>query len=75
MKDVGKFYGLWSILWTFGINFGHVVYFVVIWCTFSLFGMLYREKSGNPGPKLTIMHVRKFAQTGHPACQQYKCAW
>jgi hypothetical protein len=34
MKDVGKFYGLWSILWTFGINFGHVVYFVVNWCIF-----------------------------------------
>jgi hypothetical protein len=30
------------ILWTFGIFYGHLVYF-------SHFGMLYQEKSGNPG--------------------------
>jgi hypothetical protein len=34
----------WYILWPFGTLCGHLVYF-------SHFGMLYREKSGNPGLK------------------------
>jgi hypothetical protein len=25
-----------------------LVYFVVIWCIFPVFGMLYQDKSGNP---------------------------
>jgi hypothetical protein len=33
---------IWCILWTFGIFYGHLVYFV-IW-----FIMLHQEKSGNP---------------------------
>jgi hypothetical protein len=35
---------LWTfgLLWIFGILFGNLVYF-------SLFGMLYQEKSGDPG--------------------------
>jgi hypothetical protein len=37
---------VWSILRPFGIFCGHVVYFMVY---FSCFGMLYQEKSGNPG--------------------------
>jgi hypothetical protein len=28
--------------------YGHLVYFTAIWCIFPRFGMLYREKSGNP---------------------------
>jgi hypothetical protein len=46
-KCVGIFYGplvcltaIWYILWSFGIFYGHLVYF-------SRFGMLYEEKSGN----------------------------
>jgi hypothetical protein len=35
------------ILWPFGIFYGHLVYFVVIWYNFPRFGMLYQEKSGN----------------------------
>jgi hypothetical protein len=49
MKDVGKFYGhfvyftaIWYSLWPFGIFCGHLG-------IFSHFGMLYQEKSGNPG--------------------------
>jgi hypothetical protein len=45
MEDVGIFYGhlvyytsIWHILWPFGM-FG----------IFFRFGMLYQEKSGNPG--------------------------
>jgi hypothetical protein len=48
MEYVGNFYdhfvyftAKWSILGTFGT-------FLVIWYNFSRFGMLQREKSGNP---------------------------
>jgi hypothetical protein len=45
-------------LWTFGLFYGQLVYFiaslytyfVVIWFIFLHFGMLYQEKSGNPDP-------------------------
>jgi hypothetical protein len=42
---------IWYILWSFGIFDGHVEYFVGIWyiCGLPVFGMLYQEKSGNPG--------------------------
>jgi hypothetical protein len=50
MEDVGIFYEhlvhftvFCHILWTFGIARGNMVYF-------SRFGILYQEKSGNPGP-------------------------
>jgi hypothetical protein len=58
---------IWYILWSFGIFCGHLVYFVVIWYIlwsfgifychlvhFSCFGMLYKEKSGNPGLKDSV---------------------
>jgi hypothetical protein len=48
IEDVGVFYGqfvyllaIWYIVLPIGTFFGHLVYF-------SRFGMLYREKSGNP---------------------------
>jgi hypothetical protein len=51
MEDVGTFnvnfvhFTVFCyILWTFGIVCGNMVYF-------SSFGILYQEKSGNPGPK------------------------
>jgi hypothetical protein len=43
---------IWYILWPCGIFCGHCVYFMVIWNNFPRFGMLYQEKSGNPGFKL-----------------------
>jgi hypothetical protein len=50
MQNVGIFYGLliyftaiWYILRPLGIFYGYLVYL------FSRFGMLYLEKSGNPG--------------------------
>jgi hypothetical protein len=49
MEDMGVFYGdlvyftaIRYILWTCGIFCGNLVYF-------SHFGMLYQERSGNPG--------------------------
>jgi hypothetical protein len=55
MEDVGVFYGhlvvqftvICYILWTFGIVCGNLVYF-------SRFGILYQEKSGNPGTNRRI---------------------
>jgi hypothetical protein len=38
-----------SILLLLEIFYGHLVYFVVIWYIFARFGILYQEKSGNPG--------------------------
>jgi hypothetical protein len=44
----------WYILWQFGIFYGHLVcfsnlvYFMVIWYIFPIFGMMYKETSGNP---------------------------
>jgi hypothetical protein len=48
MEDVGIFMAILSILRLHGIFYGHLVNFVVIWYIFPRFGMLYREKSGNP---------------------------
>jgi hypothetical protein len=48
MEDVGIFYGRWFFLRSIGIYYVHWVYFVVIWYKFSRFGLLYKEKSGNP---------------------------
>jgi hypothetical protein len=46
----GQIFGL-GILLPFGIFFGHLVYFMVIWNIISHFGKLYQQKSGNPGLK------------------------
>jgi hypothetical protein len=40
----------WYIPWPFGQFYGHLVNFMVIWYTLPSFGVLYQEKSGNPGP-------------------------
>jgi hypothetical protein len=40
-----------SILRPNGIFYTHLVHFVVMWYIFTRFGMLYREKSGNPRRK------------------------
>jgi hypothetical protein len=57
---LGKFWKVlqWTtlvFLWKFlpnlspiGIFYGHLVHSVVFWYIFSRFGMLRREKSGNP---------------------------
>jgi polyferredoxin len=56
------FSAIWSIFLQFGIFYSNLVYFAAIWyilcpfgifvvilVKFSLFGLLYQEKSGNPG--------------------------
>jgi hypothetical protein len=42
------FTGHLAFLRPFGIFYGYLVDYVVIWCIFSHFGRLYLEKSGNP---------------------------
>jgi hypothetical protein len=37
-----------NILRTFEIFYDHLVHFVSIWYIFSVFGIMYHEKSGNP---------------------------
>jgi hypothetical protein len=41
------------------IFYGHLVYFVVIWYIIPRFGILDKEKSGNPGPKIGWGKVRE----------------
>jgi hypothetical protein len=45
-----NFMDISSILLPFGVIYVHLVYFVVILVSFSRFGMLHQEKSGNPVP-------------------------
>jgi hypothetical protein len=39
---------IWYILRRIGKFYGHLVHFVVIWYSPPLFGILYKENSGNP---------------------------
>jgi hypothetical protein len=43
MEDAVILYGL------FGLFYSHLVFFEDLWYIFSRFGVLYQEKSGNPG--------------------------
>jgi hypothetical protein len=60
LDNVNKFYGhldyfadLWDILWQFGT---FCVHLVLIFC----FGVMYREKSGNPG-RCVSLHLTQLA--------------
>jgi hypothetical protein len=57
---------IWPLLLPFGIFCGHLVYFIVIWyiCSkCSRFGMLYREKFGNPGwPIIETLKLKHYNQ-------------
>jgi hypothetical protein len=49
LENVYIFYVHLEYLQTFGIFYDHLVHFVFLWYIFSGFGIMYREKSGNPG--------------------------
>jgi hypothetical protein len=51
MEDVGILIPFLFTFWPNNIFNGHLIHFVVMWYIFPRFGMLYREKSGNPGHK------------------------
>jgi hypothetical protein len=50
MENLGIFYDHLVYFTAIEKIIGRMVYFVVIWCIFPRFGVLYQEKSGNPGP-------------------------
>jgi hypothetical protein len=47
---------IWNILRIFGIFYDHLVHCVFIWYSFSGFGIMQQEKSGNPecGPAFSL---------------------
>jgi hypothetical protein len=53
------FLAIWSILRPFRKCYGLLVYFVVILVHFSRFGVLFKEKSGNPGKDTVQKMVAK----------------
>jgi hypothetical protein len=59
-KVLVYFMDTWSILRYLVIFYGHLVYFVVIYYIFSHFGILYQEKSGNPGMQLLEINLPKI---------------
>jgi hypothetical protein len=58
---------IWSILLPFCIFYDHLIYFVVILVYFPPFGMLYQEKSGNPGFRCSVIRnlSTEYAVTLH----------
>jgi hypothetical protein len=55
---------IWNILLSFGTFYGHFGIFCGLLVCFSHFGMLYQEKSGNPGTKLASkFEIRGFSKT------------
>jgi hypothetical protein len=61
-EDVGIFF--WRLVYFTAISyiFGHLLYYMVIWYIFPRFGMLYQEKSGNPGQGDKTSLWKKIAQ-------------
>jgi hypothetical protein len=57
------FMAIWAILLSFGIFCGHLVYLMVTWYSFSCFGILYQEKSGNPARDSTSTLVTRDSGT------------
>jgi hypothetical protein len=74
MENVGLFYNhlahftaIWNI-------FMAVWYFLVIWYIFFYyFGVLYHEKSGNPGWKLLFSSVSIFVSKSHQPRRSAVC--
>jgi hypothetical protein len=48
-KIMLDFIAIWNIVPRFEIFYDHLVHFVFIWYIFSGLGIMYLEKSGNPG--------------------------
>jgi hypothetical protein len=72
MENLGIFYdhlvyftAIGNILWPFGTFCGHLVYF-------SPFGILYQEKSGNPG-MINDLRCRRRCHPPHVAFVSKEC--
>jgi hypothetical protein len=48
LKNVDIFKAIWNVLQIYGIFYDLLVNFVFLWYTFSCFGIMHEEKSGNP---------------------------
>jgi hypothetical protein len=59
MEEVGVFRAILSISRPKSRFYGQLVEFVVLWYIFTRYGMLYREKSGNPD--FEIKNCQSFA--------------
>jgi hypothetical protein len=70
-KILAYFINIWSLLRPLEIFYGHLVYFVVIRYIFPRFGILYQEKSGNPGRKSDpAKSTRRFFEKTRNTCFQ-----
>jgi hypothetical protein len=56
LENVDIFYGHLEYLRNFWIFYDHWVHFVIIWYIFFGFGIMYQEKSGNPGCEARKKH-------------------
>jgi hypothetical protein len=60
MEDFGTFYVILVYFMAICYIYVHLLYFLVIWHISPHFGILYQEKSGNPGRgRLTKQHRQK----------------
>jgi hypothetical protein len=56
MVGAGLYMFVWSILWPFDTFCGHLNGYLVC-ISFARLGMLYQEKSGNPGQTMLCQNV------------------
>jgi hypothetical protein len=61
-QNIESFWGpcngrCWYILWTFGLIYGQLVYFMDIWYIFTHFGIFTKKESGNPDYEEKKMQV------------------
>jgi hypothetical protein len=61
MEDAVIFYLHWSILQPFGIFYGHLVYFVVIWYIFTVLGCCTKKNLATLhtciGTQVTLVYI------------------
>jgi hypothetical protein len=48
VENIDIFYGIWNILWPFGIFYDYLVHVVFVWYICSGLGIMSQDKSGNP---------------------------
>jgi hypothetical protein len=54
MKQIGIFYGHLEYITAILYNLWPLCYLEAIWYIFTRFGIINKEKSGNPGPSITL---------------------
>jgi hypothetical protein len=59
-KMLKYFMAISNILRTFGVFHDHLVHFLFIGYSFSGFGIMHQEKSGNPGSPILHNSTKKY---------------